>query len=329
MDLYIVHSLISHSTFMAMILRKDKEIYHLKDSNIDLSRLQNTARETGFKFIEVEDANGLLSVLESKEPNNLPENAADKSTLLSDNINQEYIKKYIHQLHGQLPCLIALMEKLHIGFMISNGALPLIVNPIARNILQADPESIRRHPIESNILEKHKQGFISSLKQLSKREIRQYTDELHLYPPSSNPKAVYFIAKTLDLYSIPLVAEYLIEQPNGNTDQKALAYERAIINELHRILLGLVGITALNIRRQHAENEQEAAYEGRRARFNLTKREAQILQLIYEGYTSQKIAEKLYISKRTVESHRANILHKANARNTAEMIRFAIDFKIL
>ncbi len=57
----------------------------------------------------------------------------------------------------------------------------------------------------------------------------------------------------------------------------------------------------------------------------ITKREAEVLQLIADGYTSQEIANLLYISPRTVETHRSNILSKLNMKNTAELVRYALE----
>lgn len=54
---------------------------------------------------------------------------------------------------------------------------------------------------------------------------------------------------------------------------------------------------------------------------NLTKREKEVLTLIADGKTNNEVAEQLFISERTVEAHRANIMKKVGARNTAELIR--------
>jgi DNA-binding NarL/FixJ family response regulator len=56
----------------------------------------------------------------------------------------------------------------------------------------------------------------------------------------------------------------------------------------------------------------------------LTKREKEILQLISEGLTNNQIAEKLFISPLTVDSHRKNLLTKLNANNTASLIKIGI-----
>ncbi|MDA8166027.1 MAG: response regulator transcription factor [Desulfobacteraceae bacterium] len=56
----------------------------------------------------------------------------------------------------------------------------------------------------------------------------------------------------------------------------------------------------------------------------LTPRERQILKLIAEGITNREIADLLAISKRTVEHHRANLMKKLDAKNTADVVKFAI-----
>jgi len=57
---------------------------------------------------------------------------------------------------------------------------------------------------------------------------------------------------------------------------------------------------------------------------NITKREKEILSLIVEGYTSQEIAGKLFISPRTVDTHRFNLMQKLDIKNTAGLVRFAL-----
>jgi len=56
----------------------------------------------------------------------------------------------------------------------------------------------------------------------------------------------------------------------------------------------------------------------------LTERELEVLQLICQGFSNQEIGEKLFISKRTVDKHRSNILDKTGTRNTAGLVIFAI-----
>ncbi len=57
---------------------------------------------------------------------------------------------------------------------------------------------------------------------------------------------------------------------------------------------------------------------------NLSEREIDVLLGICRGLSTQEIADQLYISKRTVDSHRANILEKTGSRNTASLVVYAI-----
>lgn len=49
-----------------------------------------------------------------------------------------------------------------------------------------------------------------------------------------------------------------------------------------------------------------------------------VLKLFAESYTNQEIADKLFISIRTVESHKNNIMRKINLRTTVDLVKFAI-----
>lgn len=58
---------------------------------------------------------------------------------------------------------------------------------------------------------------------------------------------------------------------------------------------------------------------------NLSYRELEVIQLIVKGLTSDAIAEQLYISKHTVQSHRKNILRKLSLHSKAEIVKFAYE----
>jgi DNA-binding NarL/FixJ family response regulator len=57
---------------------------------------------------------------------------------------------------------------------------------------------------------------------------------------------------------------------------------------------------------------------------DLSKRELEVLELIADGFTNLEIADKLFMSRRTVEGHRQNLLEKTGTKNTATLIRYAI-----
>lgn len=61
----------------------------------------------------------------------------------------------------------------------------------------------------------------------------------------------------------------------------------------------------------------------------LTQKEKEVLRLIAEGHTNREIAQKLFISVKTVEFHRLNLMKKLDIHNQASLIRFAIRLNLL
>lgn len=61
----------------------------------------------------------------------------------------------------------------------------------------------------------------------------------------------------------------------------------------------------------------------------ITSREQEILQLVVDGYTSKEIADELFISPRTVDTHRSNLMQKLELKNIADLVRFAIENELV
>jgi RNA polymerase sigma factor (sigma-70 family) len=103
----------------------------------------------------------------------------------------------------------------------------------------------------------------------------------------------------------------------------------------------IIAIKAINNHRSYISNEalqalsnanyglddQEMNVSQKMA--TLTKREKEILDLISNEMTSQEIAEQLHISVRTVETHRKNITHKLDVKNTVGLTKFSLKAKLL
>lgn len=77
----------------------------------------------------------------------------------------------------------------------------------------------------------------------------------------------------------------------------------------------LMAIFARKYAEPEKKNDPDAA---------LTKRELEVLQLIAEGLTDQEIADKIFLSIRTINWHRANLISKTGSKNTVNLITYAI-----
>ena len=109
-----------------------------------------------------------------------------------------------------------------------------------------------------------------------------------------------YVVKNSDLEELLLAIQSV---HRGNTYFSAAVSEEITVNE---VLL------------QAKQPEAKTGYD------LLTSREREVLQLIAEGLSNQRIAEELVISVKTVEAHKAHIMSKLHARNRTDLIRYAI-----
>ena len=61
----------------------------------------------------------------------------------------------------------------------------------------------------------------------------------------------------------------------------------------------------------------------------LSNKEKEILQFLVDGMSSREIAERLQLSVRTVDNHRANMMRRLQVRNAAELVRIAVEEKMI
>ncbi len=78
-----------------------------------------------------------------------------------------------------------------------------------------------------------------------------------------------------------------------------------------------------------SNDPDDEAFSDGKGQAKLTRREVEILSLIAREYSSRQIAEKLFISERTVETHRKNILSKTNAKTVVGLSKYAIRHGII
>ncbi|MBD8488768.1 response regulator transcription factor [Echinicola sp. CAU 1574] len=74
--------------------------------------------------------------------------------------------------------------------------------------------------------------------------------------------------------------------------------------------------------------DEDQYYDAYKQKFKLSRRELQILSLIKEGHNNQAIADELFLSVYTVETHRKNIHHKLGVNTAIELMKKAIEMKL-
>lgn len=107
-----------------------------------------------------------------------------------------------------------------------------------------------------------------------------------------------------------------------NTEPDEVAHTIRMVHEkgfhYNDKVMGVIRENFLEKRRPKASFEEQ-----------VSKRELEVLQLICEQYTTPEIAKKLYISPRTVDGHRNNLMNKLGVRNTAGLVAYAIQNQLI
>ncbi len=86
-----------------------------------------------------------------------------------------------------------------------------------------------------------------------------------------------------------------------------------------------VAIKLLNFENNNTDPRKRLRNSKTKLYDELSTRETEVLKLVGEAKSNDEIAEQLSISKRTVESHKQNLLRKIGAKNTSELIKFAVE----
>lgn len=149
-----------------------------------------------------------------------------------------------------------------------------------------------------------------------------------LMPMMNGIEATKEIKANTDTYVIMLTAyedSYHLEQALAAGADGYLAKDigaKELINSIHSVMHGDRAFSKSIIKimqKKYVPNEEQDS-----APVTITKREQEILNLVALGKTSQQIANELFISIRTVESHRYNIMQKLDIKNTAGLVRYSV-----
>jgi two-component system response regulator NreC len=111
-----------------------------------------------------------------------------------------------------------------------------------------------------------------------------------------------------------------------NTSKKELLEAIEAVNKGEEYFSQQISGIILKSYIKKAQNQED---ETKKKEDLLSKREIEILKLFAEGVSNQEIADKLFISVRTVESHKNHIMQKLELKSTVDLVKFAIKNKII
>ncbi|REL24584.1 DNA-binding response regulator [Rhodohalobacter sp. SW132] len=180
-------------------------------------------------------------------------------------------------------------------------------------------DKIHTYPTANKLLKSYSCGtdsvciISSSLSDLSLKDLMKKLQEINPSP------AVIVVSGTSDIGHVNQalncgVKGYITRQVTSNELEKTVLAvadgEQAFSRKVTKTIV------------THYANKRDKP--GKPMGDTITKREREVLSLIVQGLTSAEIAKRLYISPRTVETHRSNLMQKLGIKNTAGLVRYAL-----
>ncbi len=232
---------------------------------------------------------------------------------------------------------ILLESPLNATFILVDGKINF-GNAKFASLLGFEAKDIINRKFDTFILEEAKKVFYY---QIDKCE-NNITDIIHADLTIVNAKKeqvkIEFFAKALKIkeqtYLIGNIAALASQKTNSDRTTPITDYYNNNSDEIYKLIHNLLDNNInIDVELKRLADEFELVRNERIKKIisanELTARELEILTLICDGLTNSEIAEKLFLSSRTVDNHRAHLLEKTNCRNTAHLVAFAIKNKLI
>jgi len=161
---------------------------------------------------------------------------------------------------------------------------------------------------------------------------------------SKVPDVVFMDIKMPELNGVDATQEATQRYPNLKIIALSMFGEEEYLQKM--INAGAVGFLLKNSSIQEIENAIRLVVDGKNCYSNellgyftnkyirknaddgssikLTRRELEVLDLVAKGMSNQEIADKLFVSKRTVDGHKANLIHKTGSKNVVDLLIYAL-----
>ena len=122
-----------------------------------------------------------------------------------------------------------------------------------------------------------------------------------------------------------IISQFLAKGGNGYLLKDMERYE--LLEAIDEVMNGKIYLSkAAN---QKILEQFNSLKDAAQALPGLTRREKEILKLLYDGFNGPQIAEKLFLSHYTIETHRKNLMQKLNVSSTQQLLKLALEHKLI
>ena len=300
-------------------------IYLLENEEIDRALLEEIVEQNGFSLHKMKDTNDVLHFLRKFDTLTFdpyePEEYG-KAHILKKNIHSEESMDFFTQLAHLSRWIITILDQMSIGMSIIRDDRYVMISQWLPDQIGYEPWELANLRAGDTFIEEDRKKFRNRMALLQKGTISWIESNFHLVNRNKTILEFYSFSFIEKIKSNSYTLTYHINRANPWWKKSGSDYLISlIVHEMHQNISQLINLLSDDSQKN---NSPKALNKVNYKEFDLTKREFDILKLICHGQTNQEIASNLFISKRTVEAHRARILAKTGCKNTVRLVRFAI-----
>ena len=318
--------------------KKDKKIFCLKIEEAEFNLLEEIFKQKGFEVIYVQNIKELLtSPYEENKNQEQRENPFSKNLeFINENIPSNKLMDFFYNLQFSIKPFISILNAMNINFCLCDEEHFILCNNKFLDTIQYKKEELKEISWKDIVFERDRKHLKEKLEQDKVQNIINHECDLDLHVVTRK-KEIKFLKCYIFRINIEgkiFFVNYCFNQEDFQDHSDSIWYmNKLIVNELNNIFINQIRINSVNI--CLTNNHGKVPIDGRSVPLddsldiNITKRELEIIRLVYNGHSNQEISGKLFISPRTVEYHRSNLLKKTYSKNTADLIRFAIERNLI
>jgi DNA-binding CsgD family transcriptional regulator/CheY-like chemotaxis protein len=312
----------------AVFLNHNKKLYTVKDKEANIALLENILEEEGYAINAFSNVQELL--------NEINHNQTDKKTKDLDAYNKFFLisantpsfhKQFFEHFLLTGKWILDILNKLNIAFAFIYKYKYLIVNKVFCEIVELKPEELSDIDVGDMLHVKNRKTLRDYLKDNLKKKQKECFDYVTLTSNNNKIRKGYIYMLDHQIDDEVYTALYGFSDLHHNIETtENITYFKFISYELNTILSNLIYFNQLkpeDFSNTKGNLSKQKTYQRIKKYYSLTPREYDVFYFVAMGFTSHEIAQQLCISKRTVETHRTNILDKTGTKNSIELVRLA------
>ena len=315
-----------------VFLDKSEQFCIVEDEEVNFKLLEITLSIKGYRVHNFSSVQELLDFLGKQKSQCFKKYISNGYYLIHNNLPAVH-KAFFEHFMLYAKWVIDILNEFNISFTIIHKERYLVVNKTFLDVTGLTVGDLEGFKVGSMLHIKYRETIQENLKQQSEKETMGFISHASFTSMNHTVSNFALCIQHQVIGNVPYKMAYgFSDAYHDISNKETLVYLKYLTKELNSIIANLIKESFL---RQAPKLQADLFLHQRngwsriRAQYGLTPRESEVLFYISKGLTSEDISKKLYISKRTVETHRTKILEKTDTKNSIELVRLVYKYGLL